>query len=88
MPSEAHASVRARAQADDEEAIVALLLAQVVRAYPAIDHPGALAAVREGFRRMPTAARRALIHELGADVEPSPDTPADAPARPVTAGGT
>jgi len=70
MTTHAPETRAALAAAETREALVALLVAHVERAYTTAGQPGLLEAVRDLFRRMEPAALAALAHELDLVAEP------------------
>ena len=66
----AHRPREATSGFESREALVELLTSYVDRAYVTAGQPGALAAVRDMFRRMADPALTALVYELGLAAEP------------------
>jgi hypothetical protein len=79
MTDDLHRSREAAAQAEAEEGLVDLLVAHIERAYDTGGQPGAVAAVRDLFRRMGPAARTALVYELELETEPGPEGDGEKP---------
>jgi hypothetical protein len=77
MTDSLHHSRQALAQAEAEEGLVDLLVAHIERAYDAGGQPGAVGAVRDLFRRLDPAARKALVYQLELETEPVEDERGD-----------
>ena len=70
MTPATHRPRQATAEAETVGSMVDLLIAHVDRAYVTAGQPGAIAAVRDLFRRMKPAELSGLVHELGLAAEP------------------
>jgi hypothetical protein len=73
MTADAPHSREAAAKSEAHEALVDLLTAYVDQAYVTAGQPGALAAVRDLFRRMDEAALTTLAYQLDLAAEPAAD---------------
>jgi hypothetical protein len=71
MTADARRSRASAARSEAQETLVELLVAYVDRAYVTAGQPGALAAVRDLFRRMDQAALTALAYQLDLEAEPA-----------------